>query len=1459
MKSSSSRETDLSPGVAARTFLPILACAVLLSLSALTPTAGADVSLTEMARLEASVNVTDPETRSLFRGYLSLGLPPEAALLLERRVRQGLFRAEAAVPLFEEVVSAQGDSHPPEHLVAVAESALRSGARSPRILYFYGTGLRGTVGRVGDASAFLAQAGTEGPYGLLALYSLGQIAAERKDVAKAVELFRRVEEGAGGPEEGSLLAKRAARSRAELLLASGKESEARRVFGLLLRKGNAPLDRIGYAAAGEEAVHDLEQLPDEMIAGSPLGERIRFLLLLGGIARERGRYNTAVDALTRAGEELDEVLAATSPPSSETPDRPATMESLRIQVERLRALRQELSSLDAQGRYLPRSSVLELLVGLLFADRTVLRVGAETPFPGDTRFLSSEEIGEIVRRIEEVTLDGVEVDRLVEQLSAMFDTLQNLGHPIERYRRLVRLEKNQEEIHHLRDRIRERRETTVAAIGSGKDANPPVFLKDVGLFLKELDRIRSTAAETRDFTKQHFDILRKNRRGEEAEDPSDRSVRETIAYVDARMAALLPIVRGLEESGRAEAWKRRIPALRAMRSAVERQLADTLFRQARWMRMGTGEGDREKSLSVIGRAESLLSGGRLAPEDVPEVAVRIGSLLAEGRGRWEPFPGRSADEKEREMIGRILTLLPRGGTSDARREEALYLGASLRIAVKDPGAGSAAREYLAKYPASPLSGGVGVRLGHEALLAGDTAVAIGRYRAAAESGSPGAYPVARYMLAWIGVQSGNAEGALRELSPLLSEPSFPCGEASAFEGEVVALAVRAWKESHPERLDSYSPVKGGTCGGKVLLSALWQAEDRRGEAARSAAVRDIATRRFPSDDGAAALEMQTVEALLNAGQEGEAISRALTLRGKYGPESAWAQSRPAPLKERTAREMGGMLKSLAERKFDEGVRSGGRAAHASAAVLMEEYFRVKGEGPGNDDGELILKWAIALLGSGDREGGILLLEELVGEQRRDATGERAAVLYAETMVAGYERKETTAEDAEDAALLFLEEYPSEKAVSLALRASSAFLAAGEFGRARITAEEIGRNLAATPVQAAQASLVQAEAALFEGDLVAARDRAALVLVDAAGGNGAGPATRAKDLYLLSSLKEVDGKTVSGDPTGAAAALEDLAGRFPGAQELPMYLLRAMRLYAEGGDDEGAIRAGRRFLAEFPRREEAIEAAGVIGPLLEERGEFAGAGDLYEGIAERFPKTGIAPKFLFHAARLAEEHGPPETAERRFTAFRARYSIPVWMWTYSTLSLGLDGWVRGKEKKSIRMMEEGLRKADAGVEEEAPEGLAVLVGKARIAVGENWADQFRKTRLVIPIEKSLAIKDRFFRRALGAFEKAGEEAPLEVALQADLQSGDLLVDYGKAILDSQRPKGLKGADREEYEEALRTRAKSFFDRSVDWYAGALRRLEEGEGPSDLAVLIRKRLETAQAHLGGAAPVMEGKAR
>ena len=1014
MKSYSGCDAIPSPITAGRTLLILFASAFLLSAAMASGPAHAAVSLTGMARIEATDAATQDNTLAPVPRLHVAGSPSRGGFAPRTAgphgdVPRGGGRGSRSTPSSE----AQARFDSPEALVAVCETAIRSGVRTPRVLYLYGTGLRSAPGHPGEASAILAQVAPDSPFHLLALYALGQIAAERGDRAAAEKLFRRVEQGAGEPGGDAYLARRAARSRAEILLAAGRGVEAAPVFQSLMHGEKEPLDRIGLAASGDDPVRALERIPAETVAGLPLVERAQFLLLLGGLARESGRYGLAMERLALAGKELQGAISSAPPPSLEPSDRFGIVESLRVQVRRLQSLRQGRASTGSPSEENVRADALELMTGLLFADWTVSRAAAETR-TGDARFLTPEEIGQVVRRIENVVLDGVEVDRMVEQLSATLDTLQNLGHPIQRYRSLVRLEKRQKEILLIRQRIREHRSATEAGVESVSDGDGSLLLRDLGQYIEELGSIRSASAELREFTRAQFDIFRKKMMPpRDTEDPFGQAIRDAHADAGRLMEKLLPVMKVFEERERIATWERRKPRWIALRAKVTRQYADALIGEARRLRQDPREEAQKKSFAALREAVSLLSGDRLTPEDTADIAVQAGSLLAEGKGRWEEYPGRSAGEREWEMIARILPLLPADSPSRPRREESLYLQAALRLAVKDPRAGSAAREFLEKYPASRLAAEIAVHLGHEALLAGDPAGAVARYRVAS-GGDPEASAVGRYMLAWLRFRSGDADETVRELSPALSDPSYACVDPSPFERAILSLSVRAWKEIPPERLEAYPPVRARTCGGKALLVALWEADEKQGDASRAASVGDIASRLFPAEEGVAAIESRTVEALLRAGREREALDRALGLREKYGPGSAWSRSQTPLVRQRTAVEMAAVLKNLSERKFDEGIRSGERSAMSSAAAAMGEYFAWKGGGGSPEDETLRLKWGIALLRSGDRKSGVCILKSLAGKQPGDATGERAALLYAEAMVAGYERKEETAREAEEA-------------------------------------------------------------------------------------------------------------------------------------------------------------------------------------------------------------------------------------------------------------------------------------------------------------------------------------------------------------------------------------------------------------------------------------------------------------
>jgi len=772
----------------------------------------------------------------------------------------------------------------------------------------------------------------------------------------------------------------------------------------------------------------------------------------------------------------------------------------------------------------------------------------------------------------------------------------------------------------------------------------------------------------------------------------------------------------------------------------------------------------------------------------------------------------------------------------------------VRMFLKDKDALATARQVLEKSPSSPFTGDIAVRLGHVSLLEGKESEALSFYRAAAEGTNSDAAAAARYMLGRDRLRRGDAEGAIRELSLPLSDPSFPCSDPSSFEKSVLSVAVSAWLEMPSDRLASYPPVREGRCGGMLLLASLGETEERRGETIRAAKFFDALATRCAADRSAIRYETKAVEDLFRAGKDEEALSRTVDLKKKYGLGSPTDSPLP-PEGEKARNELSEMLASLAERKYEEGIRSGNSSALSLSVAAMEQLSDLRETGSSDKDAEFLLKRSIALIRSGKGKEGIPLLLELIGEQRDDAIGERAALVYAETMIGAYERKEGTAEDAEDSVLILIDDFPSERAAALACRAAAAFLRAGDYERAARTAETVVENEAASKSLVYRARLMRAEASLFADDPAAARVDADAILEDRAKEVDPQVRARAKDVFLLASVKEADASAALEDWKGAAVRWEELGRRFPDAPEAPVYSFRAFRSYRLAGDLEGVSRVGFLFLQKFPRREETVEIAGVLGPYLEGRKEHLQAAEVYASVAKSFPGSAQSPRFLFLAARLSNDHGDPVTARIRFEAYLARYSNPRWMTVYAVLAAGLVEWKVEKAKTGIRKMEEGLRRMEEGVEPEAPEDLPVLAGRARIAIGEYWSEQFRAWRLVAPLEKSLAIKDRFFRRALAAFETTEGEAPLDLAITASQLSGDLFVEFAKSILSSELPKGMKRADRETYEEVLRTRARNFFERAMDRYSGALDRLEAEEGPSDLAVPIRQRLEEAQKLLTG----------
>ena len=700
----------------------ILVVSFLLILCLADRSSASAITLTDMARALVSDNTVGAQVPAVFRGYSSLGLRREAASYLERNIHLAEISRAEATPLFEEIVKEQSRYEDPRELVAICETAIRNGASTSLVLYSYGTALR-QAGRLAEASAIFARVPKASGYSLYALFAIGQIAAEEGRAETAGNVFNRVREASRERGVNDILRERATRSQAELLLTLGHPGEAAPLFHSLLNSGEDPLAEIGLAVVDNGARSGDSGILPETVARWPVRNQILLSLLQGGLAREDGRFEAALAHFHWAEERINWSLASPTPPVEEAFDVYEPVAFLRKQMEEHRILRDQIrSAAVAWDPGTTRERIVELLVQLLFIDHSIARAQQSLPKMSaapEVPYLSTFQVEKIILTIEQVTLEGVDVDRLVEDLARKLDIFQNLAHPIERYRLLTRLEKSQAEIHAIKRKIHERRAAAVAGVEAGTALPMSSLLGDIGRFLVELDAIRDAARKLRTFTDKNFNILRpKQEAGDHTKDAFDVMVQKAESIDRERFNSLLPAVKTLEENARIVSWAQRQQEIAALRPVVARQIVDALVWQARSLRARRTPSGQQEAWSSLEKAAFYLRGDALSTRDRVKSALQIGSILEEGDGRWEPFPGRVAGEREKEVIASVLPVLGTAARSGESREEASYLHVSLGILMNDPAARSKAADFLREFPTSPYAGRIAIRMGHEALLAG---------------------------------------------------------------------------------------------------------------------------------------------------------------------------------------------------------------------------------------------------------------------------------------------------------------------------------------------------------------------------------------------------------------------------------------------------------------------------------------------------------------------------------------------------------------------------------------------------------------------------------------------------------------------------------------------------------------------------------------------------------------------
>jgi hypothetical protein len=114
----------------------------------------------------------------------------------------------------------------------------------------------------------------------------------------------------------------------------------------------------------------------------------------------------------------------------------------------------------------------------------------------------------------------------------------------------------------------------------------------------------------------------------------------------------------------------------------------------------------------------------------------------------------------------------------------------------------------------------------------------------------------------------------------------------------------------------------------------------------------------------------------------------------------------------------------------------------------------------------------------------------------------------------------------------------------------------------------------------------------------------------------------------------------------------------------------------------------------------------------------------------------------------------------------------------------------------------------------------------LARAEPVADAYRKVALVEPLAKNLKLKKTKMEEALKAYAAAANYGVADITTAATYHTASLYQDFGKAMLDSQRPKKLNKAELEQYNVMLEEQAFPFEEKATELHEVNAKRAASG---------------------------------
>ena len=295
---------------------------------------------------------------------------------------------------------------------------------------------------------------------------------------------------------------------------------------------------------------------------------------------------------------------------------------------------------------------------------------------------------------------------------------------------------------------------------------------------------------------------------------------------------------------------------------------------------------------------------------------------------------------------------------------------------------------------------------------------------------------------------------------------------------------------------------------------------------------------------------------------------------------------------------------------------------------------------------------------------------------------------------------------------------------------------------------------------------------------------------------------------------------------AAASFLRVGSVTPASTLRPVAQYDAATMYIKMGDWNRAASLLEDFKRRFPKEKKLQQGATEkLAVAYTRTGQGAKAAGAMLALAAASGDVAYRRNMTWQAAELYDKSGKPARAVEVYQSYVKNYPRPL------TPAIEARHYIAEYYRKTNRPREWGqwlnaIIVADAKGGRERTARTHYLAARATLELARPHQLAYERARLTIPLKRSLKQKKRLMQNTIKVYERAMKYKVAEVTTAATYHIAEVYHDFARALLQSQRPRGLSGEEREQYDLLLEEQAYPFEEKAIGIHIANVNRAREG---------------------------------